>query len=129
MTQKRYRKMTSLLERWPDPVPEGDEGEVEVGIVSWGTGIGSAREAMLALQEQGVTCAGLFPRLIWPVCDAALRDFADRCTHVIVAESNYSGQYAGLIEQALGAPVVRVTAVPAEPLDPAAIIAAAGGRP
>jgi len=128
MTQKRYRKMASLLERWPDPEPEGDEGAVEVGIVSWGTGIGSAREAMLALQEQGVSCAGFFPRLIWPLNADRLKEFATRCERVIVAESNFSGQFAGMVEQALGAPVVRVTGVPAEPLDPATIIAAAGGR-
>jgi 2-oxoglutarate ferredoxin oxidoreductase subunit alpha len=128
MTLKRFRKMEALLDRWPDPEPEGDPGEVEVGIVSWGSAIGSAREALLGFQTSGVKAAGLFPRLVWPVCTGALQEFAARCEKVIVAESNHTGQYAGLVEQALGAPVIRVTHVPAEPLDPALIIAAAGGE-
>ncbi len=128
MTRKRYRKMETLLERWPEPELAGESGRAEVGIVSWGSGIGAAREALAFLQTRGVRAAGFFPRLVWPVCEEALRSFAERCERVIVAESNYTGQYAGLVEQALGARVERLTGVPAAPLDPAAIVAAAGGE-
>ncbi|MFC1545604.1 hypothetical protein ACFL44_02820 [Gemmatimonadota bacterium] len=127
MTEKRYRKFETLLATWPAPIPEGADGELEVGIISWGSTIGTAREAIEQLEGNGVKIAGLFPRLVWPLHAEALREFSSRCTRLIVAEGNHSGQLANMVEAIVCRELIRISEIPAGPLPSARLIEVAGG--
>lgn len=127
MNAKRYQKLATLLERWPAPDRVGPEGKLEVGIISWGSSCGAAEEAIEQLTAQGVKAGGLFPRLLWPLNEQALRTFADRSKTLIVAELNATGQFATLVEAAIGRRTRRVSEICAGPLPVAAIVRAAQG--
>ncbi|MBW2454823.1 MAG: hypothetical protein JRI68_09940, partial [Deltaproteobacteria bacterium] len=127
MNAKRYRKLATLLERWPAPDMVGPEGKLDVGIISWGSSCGAAEEAIEQLTAQGVKAGGLFPRLLWPLNEQALRTFADRSKTLIVAELNATGQFATLVEAAIGRRTRRVSEICAGPLPVAAIVRAAQG--
>jgi len=125
MTAKRHRKLETLLERWPAPTPEGDSGELDIGIVSWGSSVGAAQEAIGQLRAAGLKAAGLFPRLLWPLHAEPLRELSARARCLLVAEANYTGQFAALVRQALAREVIGVGRVPAEPLASSLIVQAA----
>ena len=127
MTAKRFRKLATLLERWPAPETVGPDGKLDVGIISWGSSIGAAKEALGQLQVQGVQAGGLFPRLLWPLNERALRSFSERSKTLLVAEMNAAGQFASLVEAAIGRRVRRVSEICAGPLPVAAIVRAAQG--
>jgi len=124
-TAKRHRKLETLLERWPAPTPEGDSGELDIGIVSWGSSVGAAQEAIGQLRAAGLKAAGLFPRLLWPLHAEPLRELSARARCLLVAEANYTGQFAALVRQALAREVIGVGRVPAEPLASSLIVQAA----
>ena len=70
---------------------------------------------------------GLFPRLIWPLHEDALKEFSSRSRNLIVAEGNYSGQFANMVEAVVCREVIRVTEIPAGPIPSERIIEVAGG--
>ncbi len=130
MTEKRFRKMDTLLHAWPPPEPFGMEGDLDIGIISWGSSTGASLEALQCLQNQGIHCGGLFPRLIWPAHEEALNAFSQRCQKIVVVEMNHSGQYARLVEQVIHRSIVRFCHVYAGPMPADAIVTAIrGGRP
>lgn len=127
MTKKRYRKFDALRDAWPAPEPEGADGELDVGIISWGSTIGTTREALEYLNGTGMRAGGLFPRLIWPLHTESLREFSSRSRNLIVAEGNHSGQLANMVESVVCREIIRVTEIPAGPISSTRIIEAAGG--
>jgi len=127
MTEKRYRKFDTLRTLWPEPEPEGPDGDLEVGIISWGSTIGTAREALESLNSEQAQAGGFFPRLVWPLHDDALRRFSDRCRNLVVAEGNFSGQLANMIESIVCREIIRVTGIPAGPISSRKIIGAVEG--
>jgi len=127
MTEKRYRKFDNLRALWPAPEPEGPDGDLEIGIISWGSTIGTAREALEDLKSGEARVGGLFPRLVWPLHDEALRAFSARSRVLIVAEGNHSGQLANMVESIVCREIIRVTEIPAGPISSRKIIEAAGG--
>ena len=130
MTKKRYGKMETLARTWPPPEVVGPAGDLDVGIVSWGSTIGAAMEAIHTLEDQGIKAGGFFPRLMWPVQAESLRVFSERSRLLVVAETNYTGQYANIVERLVHRDITRACQVRAEPLPVADIEAAAlgGGR-
>ncbi len=127
MTAKRFRKLATLLERWPAPEMVGPDDQLDVGILSWGSSIGAAKEALEQLQTQGIRAGGMFPRLLWPLNELALRQFAKRSKVLLVAEMNAAGQFASLVEAAIGRRVRRVAEICAGPMPVEAIVRAAQG--
>jgi len=124
MTAKRHRKLERLAELWPAPETVGGDGPLELGLIAWGPVIGAAREALAALSGQGIAAGGCFPRLIWPVQVAPLREFARRCRVLAVVELNFGGQYANLVQLATGREVSRLARLTGEPLSPEWLVAA-----
>jgi len=127
MGAKRYNKMRKLAGQWPEPKPFGMEGELEVGIIAWGSTIGSAMEAVENLNKRGVKAGGYFPRLMWPLHEEALRLFASRCRKLLVVEMNTTGQYANFVDQTIGTRTVRAARVYAGPYPVDDILAAVDG--
>lgn len=133
MLGKRQRKLAGLASAWPAPEVVGPEGQLDVGLISWGSTVGAARNALLHLEGESV--GGCFPRLVWPLQAEALREFAARCRSVAVAETNFTGQLATLVESVLGRRVVRICEAAARPMPTSVVVqgvraalAAAGER-
>ena len=96
MKQKRFRKLDTLLaECGSDHHREwGDTGHVQVGLIAFGSIEGILREAMERARRRGVTVALLHLRLLNPLPANVVRRFAARCQAVLVAELNFTGQFA-----------------------------------
>lgn len=116
MTRKRLRKFETLRSAFPVPETTGPEGRLDVGIIAWGSTIGSAREAMTDPALADARLGGFFPRLLYPLQMDPLIAFARRCRSLVVVEMNAGGQFANCVEQALQRNVSRLAEVPAEPI-------------
>ncbi|MBN1879019.1 2-oxoacid:acceptor oxidoreductase subunit alpha [bacterium] len=115
MDAKRQRKIDNIRFAWPSPEEIGSPDRADAGIISWGSSIGAAMEAIRHPDLSGAAIAGFFPRLLYPIQDGALKQFSDRCAELIVVELNSSGQMAGMVEQITSRKVIRLAEVPAEP--------------
>ncbi len=136
MSKKRHEKLKAALNH-PDFTHFkrfGDEGQVDVGIVSWGSTFGECLEAMIAARAEGVRCAAMKVCMIWPFPVDAVSAFMDDCAHTLVPELNYQGQFAGILQAHIPRPVVRLAQVPGAPMKAGSILneirrlAAAGGQ-
>lgn len=127
MTRKRHAKLETLGRQWPAPETVGPAGKLEVGIVSWGSTVGSAMEAIEDLTGRGVRAGGVFPRLMWPVNEEALRAFSARSGRLVVVEMNHTGQYASIVERVVRREVFRLCRVHGAPLPSSEIVSSVLG--
>ncbi|MGO8670699.1 MAG: 2-oxoacid:acceptor oxidoreductase subunit alpha [Capsulimonadaceae bacterium] len=97
MKRKRYRKLDTLLRlRDIEFVREwGDTGNVDVGIIAFGSTKGAIREASERARSDGFTVAHLHVRLLNPLPVEDIEAFAHRCREILVPELNFTGQFAG----------------------------------
>ncbi|MGO8670696.1 MAG: 2-oxoacid:acceptor oxidoreductase subunit alpha [Capsulimonadaceae bacterium] len=97
MKQKRYRKLDILLRDRPIEFTRcwGDAGQVDVGIIAFGSAEGAVREATERARSEGFSVAHLHLRLLSPLPVGPIEEFAARCSRIIVAELNFTGQLAG----------------------------------
>lgn len=97
MKEKRFRKLETLLrERGEELVRvSGDPGEVEVGIIAFGSTESVISEATERAQAEGYKVAHLHLRLLNPLPVAPIQEFAARCRQILVPELNFTGQLAG----------------------------------
>ncbi|MBI2266210.1 MAG: 2-oxoacid:acceptor oxidoreductase subunit alpha [Armatimonadetes bacterium] len=109
MTEKRFRKLELAAKEAPPVERCGDPGS-EIGIISWGSTFGVVQEAVAQAAEKGLSVEGIAPKLLWPIPDRQLRDFVERKRIVIVAEVNYTGQFAQLLQAHFGREFHRVNA-------------------
>ncbi len=101
----------------------GDEGKVDVGIISWGSTFGEALEATLAARQEGLACAALKVVMLSPLPLAAIEEFCADCREVVVCELNYEAQFANLLSGALGRSFRRINMVPGVPMPVGKILA------
>ncbi len=127
MTRKRYRKMDKLKEAFPPPETTGPDGDLEIGIISWGSTIGTARESIEILRKQGLRVGGFFPRLLYPFNTAALKAFSDRCKRLVSLEMNYTGQLTAVLRQNLNRDVESLCRVYSKPMPSEDVIAFLNG--
>jgi 2-oxoglutarate ferredoxin oxidoreductase subunit alpha len=99
MKAKRYRKMNALVRQHADRLVRlwGDEGEVDIGIIAFGSTEGVIREATERAQADGLRVAHLHLRLVAPFPKGPVETLAARSTTVLVPELNWSGQLANWI--------------------------------
>jgi 2-oxoglutarate/2-oxoacid ferredoxin oxidoreductase subunit alpha len=116
MTAKRHRKLDTLLTHWQTPEAYGPDGDLDVGIIAWGSTTGAAMEAIQTLSDKGVKAGGWFPRLMWPLQSGVINAFSDRCKTLYVAEMNFSGQYAGMLAGTLSRSFTKICGVYSEPM-------------
>jgi 2-oxoglutarate ferredoxin oxidoreductase subunit alpha len=109
--EKRFRKIKGALEdarRWhmferfgsPEPV---------IGLIGWGSTSGPVREAVQRAQEEGIPVAALYPKLLNPLPEEEIRQFAAPLKAIIVPELNYLGQLAEILEARLDVPIIRLS--------------------
>ncbi len=108
MTEKRHRKLAAAAAEAPEPLRFGD-AEAEVGVITWGSTAGAVIEAILRLQAQGIKAELLAPKMLWPVPDHQVGAFIRSKKRVLVAEVNYSQQYATILRARYGTQLESVT--------------------
>lgn len=116
MTEKRHRKHANALNEAPEPVITGTQGTVDIGLISWGSSAGAAKEAVYAAVNEGIKAACFSSMMISPFPVDELKSFAERCRIILVPELNYSGQFADFIINYLQRPVVKLNFVTGLPM-------------
>ncbi|MEO5378232.1 MAG: 2-oxoacid:acceptor oxidoreductase subunit alpha [Magnetococcus sp. DMHC-6] len=96
MHRKRFGKIKGLPDVYPPAEVDG-EGDADVGIITWGSTIGVAREAVARLREKGYKVKGFYPKLMWPMPVAQYEAFAAQCKKILVPEVNFQGQLSHFI--------------------------------
>ncbi|MDD5298732.1 MAG: 2-oxoacid:acceptor oxidoreductase subunit alpha [Rhodocyclaceae bacterium] len=119
MSRKRHEKLKAALNHPDFTVTKrfGDEGKVDVGIISWGSTFGECLEAMIAARSEGIRCAAMKVCMIWPFPVEAVSAFMEDCGQVLVPELNYQGQFAGILQSHIPRPVARLAQVPGAPME------------
>lgn len=97
--EKRMRKLQSVLKELPDPVLSGNE-QADLTLVSWGSVKGSVRAALENLQ--GYSVNHLHFTYLWPFPTENAKKLLLDAKRLLVIESNYSGQFTGLIKEHIG---------------------------
>jgi 2-oxoglutarate ferredoxin oxidoreductase subunit alpha len=121
MTEKRHRKIYGALKDLPLPEEFSAGGSMDVGVVAWGSTFGSALEAALMAQNEGLKVGALKVTSIFPFHATLIRAFMERCKEVLIPELNYEGQLANLIGYLHGKDVVRLNRATGTPM-PASVI-------
>ncbi len=96
MLDKRFSKLDDLEDFFPETEADLQDG-AELGVIAWGSTIGTAREAIKLAREEGVKVSGLFPKLVWPLPKKALAKFAEKHSKIMIPEINKQGQLAKII--------------------------------
>jgi len=118
MSRKRHEKLKQALKH-PDFTHFkrfGDEGPVDVGVISWGSNFGESLEAMLKARGEGIRCAAMKVVMLSPFPTEAVAAFMADCKEVLVPELNYQGQFANLLQAHVAKPVTRLNRVSGEPM-------------
>ena len=92
MVEKRARKIADLTNQVPPPTLAGPE-DADVTLIGWGSTYGVIKEAIVQLEERGVTVNHLPVRWIVPFHGEAVSEILSRSKLKIVVENNYSGQF------------------------------------
>ncbi len=118
MSRKRHEKLKAALSHPDFTVYKrfGDEGQVDVGILGWGSSFGECLEAMFLARREGIRCAALKVVMLSPFPVDAVTAFLDDCGAVLVPELNYQGQFAQLVQAETCRPVHRYNRVTGTPL-------------
>lgn len=116
MSEKRHRKIAGALADLPAPVEFSEGGELDVGVVAWGSTFGSALEAVRKARNQGMKVGALKMTAIFPYHADIIRAFMDRCMEILIPELNLEGQLANLIGHLHRKEVVRLNRVTGEPI-------------
>ena len=104
MTEKRFLKLKTLGDAITQlPIEEHMPAGAEVGVIGWGSTFGALHEAVEMLaQDDGIQVAHLHPRVLSPLPEWRIRRFLGPLKKIIVAEENYTGQYAHFLKGKFG---------------------------
>jgi 2-oxoglutarate ferredoxin oxidoreductase subunit alpha len=103
MNEKRIRKLTPLRTRRDLFDVYGDPNSA-IGIVSWGSVAGVAREGLMQAAQQGVRAKLLVPRLLYPVAQQVYEDFFASVRSGFVVEQSHQGQLYRLLRMFVDMP-------------------------
>jgi 2-oxoglutarate ferredoxin oxidoreductase subunit alpha len=122
MSDKRKRKLQgALADLWP-PEAFGDKGELDVGVISWGSNFGSVLEAVCKVKAETKRAVGaLKVTSMSPLHKSELREFLDRTKIVLVPELNAEGQLANLIGHLVHQEIIKLNQATGTPMPPSVI--------
>jgi 2-oxoglutarate ferredoxin oxidoreductase subunit alpha len=121
MTEKRHRKIQGALKDLPEPLEFSSGETMDVGVIAWGSTFGSALEAVLTAQREGMKVGALKVMSLFPYHAEVIRSFMKKCKEILIPELNYEGQLANLIGHLCGKEVVRLNRTTGMPM-PASVI-------
>ena len=96
MTDKRFRKLKSAMKDFSAMDIFGVK-DATVGIVGWGSTMGSIREGVSLAIKKGIKIKAFSPRVLHPIGNGYLTDELNQVQKLIVAEVNATGQFAQLL--------------------------------
>jgi 2-oxoglutarate ferredoxin oxidoreductase subunit alpha len=105
MNEKRFRKFDPLKSRGDLFLVEGDP-DAPIGLVSWGSVAGLAREALHLAQAEGLHAKLLIPKLLYPVAEKVYQDFFASVTRGLFIEQSYQGQLYRLVRMYVDLPLM-----------------------
>ncbi|MEO5353891.1 MAG: 2-oxoacid:acceptor oxidoreductase subunit alpha [Magnetococcus sp. XQGC-1] len=121
MHKKRFDKLKPLPNRYKPTEVDG-EGDADLGIITWGSTIGVAREAIARLRAEGYKVKGFYPKLMWPMPVEQYEAFAATCKKILVPEVNYLGQLSHFIRAETSIKPIPYTICGGLPFTPAQIV-------
>jgi 2-oxoglutarate ferredoxin oxidoreductase subunit alpha len=104
MNEKRFKKFNPLKNRRDLFVVEGDPN-APIGLVSWGSVAGVAREALRRARAEGLHAKLLVPKLLYPVAEQVYQDFFASVRIGLFVEQSYQGQLYRLVRMYVDLPV------------------------
>jgi 2-oxoglutarate ferredoxin oxidoreductase subunit alpha len=116
MTEKRHRKIQGALKDLPEPLEFSSGETMDVGVIAWGSTFGSALEAVLTAQREGMKVGALKVMSLFPYHAEVIRSFMKKCKEILIPELNYEGQLANLIGHLYGKDVVRLNRTTGMPM-------------
>jgi 2-oxoglutarate/2-oxoacid ferredoxin oxidoreductase subunit alpha len=96
MNEKRLRKFATLMAR-RDLFEIHGPFDAPIGIVSWGSVSGVAREALDLARRIGVSAKLLVPRLLYPVAQQVFEEFFASVRTGFIVEQSHQGQLYRLL--------------------------------
>lgn len=108
MNDKRFRKFSSLKNRRDLFVVDG-EPDAPIGLVSWGSVAGVAREAVRLAQAEGLHVKLLVPKLLYPVVEPVYQDFFASVQRGLFIEQSFQGQLYRLVRMYVDFPATVTT--------------------
>src|SRR6202795_2533077 len=93
MMEKRMRKVAGIEAAVPPPVLWGPR-DADVTLIGWGSTKGVIEEACEILSEQGISANQIQIRWRVQLPGDAILDILKHARHTIIADNNYSGQFA-----------------------------------
>ena len=103
MNDKRLNKLNPLKQRRDLFVIEGDPGAT-VGVISWGSVAGVAREALRLAQAENLDVKLLIPKLLYPVAEEIYAEFFASLHRCVVVEQSHQGQLHRIIRMWVNVP-------------------------
>ena len=124
MNRKRFRKLDPLQERADLFEREGPQ-DAPLGIVSWGSSAGVAREAFALARAAGVPVKLLVPYLLYPVAEPVYREFFASVRRGLVLELSHQGQLYRVLRMFVDVPrgVTSFARSGAQPFHPDEVVA------
>jgi 2-oxoglutarate ferredoxin oxidoreductase subunit alpha len=116
MTEKRFRKHAQALTEAPPPQIHGADGEADIGVISWGSSAGAARDAVASAAKEGIRAACFSSMMLSPFPEEHVKNFAARCRKLLVPELNHTGQFADQVTRILATPVEKLNFVNGLPM-------------
>jgi 2-oxoglutarate ferredoxin oxidoreductase subunit alpha len=105
MNEKRFRKFAPLQSRRDLFEMEGDP-DAPIGLVSWGSVAGVAREALRLALAEGLRAKLLVPKLLYPVAEPVYRDFFASVRRGLFVEQSYQAQLYRLARMFVDVPAL-----------------------
>ncbi len=103
MNEKRFNKFNPLKNRRDLFTVEGDP-DAPIGMVSWGSVAGVAREALRLAQAEGLQVKLLVPKLLYPVAEPVYQDFFASVQRGLFIEQSYQAQLYRLVRMYVDLP-------------------------
>jgi 2-oxoglutarate ferredoxin oxidoreductase subunit alpha len=103
MNEKRFRKFNPLKERRDLFEVEGD-ADAPIGLVSWGSVAGVAKEALRLARAEGLRVKLLVPKLLYPIAEPVYQDFFASVSRGLFVEQSFQGQLYRLVRMYVDLP-------------------------
>lgn len=102
--EKRMRKLEVAAREIPveEKFKVYGDAEAPFTVMSWGSNKGAILEALELLAADGIAARLVQVRLLWPFPAEELQPYLDSAVPLVVAECNYSGQFARLLKECTG---------------------------
>jgi 2-oxoglutarate ferredoxin oxidoreductase subunit alpha len=101
MSEKRYRKLASVPDRYAHLTLVAGDPHADVGILAWGASKGAVLEALDVLAASGIRARAVIPRLLMPFPGAQVERALEGLKVLHVFELSYSGQFCTYLKSQL----------------------------